>query len=258
LGSADVEGKLWGARAADWARVQQGTIRPACLAVLEELGPTGGLPVLDIGCGAGVFLSLAAERGALVSGLDACAEFIDIAWRRVPPGRFRLGDMERIPFPDNEFAVVTAFNSLHFASDPPRAVAEAIRVTRPGGRLVIATWGPPADCDALEYLLDLGGLMPPDTPGAALDLSDPDQLRMLLVGAGLAPSEWRTVPCPWEYPDLDTALRGLLSTGPATRATNHSGRARVAETVRESISPYRRDDGSYLLNNVCFYLVATR
>jgi SAM-dependent methyltransferase len=216
--------------------------------------------MLDIGCGAGDFANLASGRGAMVSGLDASAALIEIARQRTPSGRFLVGDMEDLPFSDDEFVVVTAFNSLHFAANPAVAVAEAIRVTRPGGRIVAATWGPPAECDAIGYLLDLGALMPseppPDPSATVLDPSDPDALKALLVASGLTPSPWRVVPCPWEYADLSTALRGLLSTGPATRAINHCGQARVVDTITESISPYRRGDGSYLLNNTCYYLVA--
>ncbi len=258
MGSAELEGALWGARSLDWADVQQRTGRPAFLAVLGELGPWRHHVLLDIGCGAGDFASLASSQGALVSGLDASPPLIEIARKQAPSGRFGVGDMEHIPFPDDDFTVATAFNSLHFASDPALAVAEAIRVTRPGGCIVAATWGPPTECDAVTYLLDLGGLMPPGSPGAPplLDPADPDTVRALLTSAGLAPSKWRVVPCPWEYADLNTALRGLLSTGPATRAINHSGWARVVDTITESISPYRRSDGSYLLNNTCHYLIA--
>lgn len=255
IGSAESEGVLWAARASDWVEVQQRTIRPAFLAVIEELGPWFGRPLLDIGCGSGEFAGLAGERGATVSGLDACAAFVEVARTRTPSGRFRTGDMERIPFPDDEFAVATAFNSLPFAADPAAAAVEAVRVTRPGGQVVVATWDPPAECDAITYLLDLGGLMPPEpvTP----DFSDPVALCALLSNAGLTPSERHVVRCPWEYPDLTTAMRGLLSTGPAARAINYSGWARVVDTISESISPYRRSDGSYLLDNTCHYFVAT-
>ncbi|TCO54825.1 class I SAM-dependent methyltransferase [Actinocrispum wychmicini] len=252
---AELAGEHWGARARDWAEVQQRTILPASLAVLDELGPWAGQSLLDVGCGTGEFVQLAGDRGAVVSGLDASAALIEIARARNPTGRFLVGDMEHIPFPAAEFSVVTAFNSLHFASSPDRVVAEAMRVTRPGGRIVVATWGPLLQCDALTYLLDLGGLMPPG-PEPALDLSDPGTLHRLLSRAGLVPSPWRTVPCPWVYQDLDTALRGLLSTGSATCAINYSGRDRVVETVTESISPYRRTDGSYVLHNTCFYVTA--
>jgi hypothetical protein len=92
MGSAELEGALWGARAGDWVHVQQRTIRPVSFAVLDELGPWQGRPLLDIGCGAGDFAGLAGGLDAVVSGLDACAAFIDIARERIPSGRFLVGD----------------------------------------------------------------------------------------------------------------------------------------------------------------------
>src|SRR5260221_1249997 len=154
--SAESEGALWGTSALDWADVQQPTIRPASRAVLSELGPWRGRTLLDIGCGAGDFVGMVGGLGAKASGLDASAPLIEIAQARNPTARFRVGDMQHLPFPDATFDVVTAFNSLHFAADPARTIAEAIRVTRLGGRIAVATWGPPTECDAITYLLDLG------------------------------------------------------------------------------------------------------
>jgi SAM-dependent methyltransferase len=255
---AELQGALWGRRARDWAEVQQPTIRPASRAVLDELGPWQEKALLDIGCGGGDFAGMAGGLGAKASGLDASAALIDIARRRQPAGRFGVGDMQHLPFPDDDFDVVTAFNSLHFANDPRLAVAEAIRVTRPGGTIVVATWGPPVECDAIGYLLDLGSLMPRQSPGppTTLDPTDLDAPRALLAEAGLIPSPWHEVHCPWQYPDLRTALRGLLSTGPAAQAIDHSGSTQVTDTVTASIEPYRRTDGSYSLSNTCYYLSA--
>ncbi|MFI9561576.1 methyltransferase domain-containing protein [Nonomuraea endophytica] len=257
--SAHLQGEAWGARVLDWVQVQQPTIRPAYRAVLDELGPWTGLPVLDLGCGAGEFAALAGGRGARASGLDACAPLVAIARRRNPAGAFVVGDMEHLLFPDGAFSVVTAFNSLHFADDPVAALGEAIRVTRPGGHLVVAAWGPPHECDAVTYLLDLGALMPPpDVTSSRWDATDLGALQTLLGRYGLSLSSWRVVACPWEFSDLPTALRGLLSTGPAAQAISHSGWSRVADAVTASIAPYRRRDGSYLLSNTCHYLIATQ
>ncbi|MGY0234154.1 methyltransferase domain-containing protein [Longispora urticae] len=257
MNTADQQALAWGTRPRDWAAVQEPTIRPVIHSVLEELGPWRGRALLDIGCGAGDFTGRAAALGAVVSGLDVSAALIDIARTRHPTGAFQVATMEKLPFPDGAFDVVTAFNCLHFSTDPQRTVTEALRVVRTAGSIVIATWGPPNECDAFTYLLDLGALMPPPDRGDdQLDPSDVDAFRRLLARPGLTLSAWRVVPCPWKYPDLATALRGLLSTGPAAEAINHSGYGRVAEAIAESIAPYRRGDGSYLLNNTCYYLIA--
>ncbi|WP_409490869.1 class I SAM-dependent methyltransferase [Amycolatopsis sp. cmx-11-12] len=250
----------WSTNTQDWADIQEHTIHPSWLAVLNELTPSPEELLLDLGCGAGGFTQLAARHDVKVSGLDASAALVEIARTRNPTGTFRVGDMEQLPFPDAEFAAVTAFNSLHFARNPARALTEAIRVTRPGGHIAISTWGPLIDCDALAYFLDLGGLLPSTPPQAEPpeDLSDPATARRLLSRTGLAITRERTLSCPWEYPDQATALRGLLSTGPAAAAISHVGKQRVTDTITESISPYRRTDGTYLLHNTCSTLIATR
>ncbi|WP_219150569.1 class I SAM-dependent methyltransferase [Amycolatopsis sp. TNS106] len=257
--AATPHGTLWSASAHDWAEIQERTIHPAWLAVLTELAPSRAEPLLDLGCGAGGFARLAAGRGVRVSGLDTAARLVDIARTRIPAGDFRIGDMEHIPFPTAEFSAVTAFNSLHFARDPARVVEEAIRVTRPGGHIAITAWGPLADCDALAYFLDLGGLLPamPHRVTPLPDQTEPAAVRGLLSQAGLTVAPERAIECRWEYPDLETALRGLLSTGPAAAAIAHAGLARVTETITGSIAPYRRSDGSYLLHNACFTIIAS-
>src|ERR1700722_6436270 len=102
-GSAHVQAPLWGARVKDWAEVQEATARPLFEAILEATGVGPGTAMLDVGCGAGLMLQLAAGRGASVSGFDATEPMIAIARSRVPGGDFRIGDMESLPFADNSF-----------------------------------------------------------------------------------------------------------------------------------------------------------
>ena len=66
------------------------------------------------------------------------------------------------------------------------------------------------------------------------------------------------VACPWTYPDLETALRGMLSAGPAERAIRNSSVERARQAVADSIAAYRTPSGAYRLNNKFRYLVALR
>src|SRR5262245_45921701 len=102
--SAERWGPLWGARAPDWAECEEQQL-PTYTAALDEVGDVRGLRVLDIGCGSGVFLEAALERGALVSGIDASEALLEIAMRRVPGADLRPGEMERLPFDDDAFDV---------------------------------------------------------------------------------------------------------------------------------------------------------
>jgi 2-polyprenyl-3-methyl-5-hydroxy-6-metoxy-1,4-benzoquinol methylase len=82
---ARVDGRLWGARASDWADIQEGTVRPVYAAVLARTRVTSGTRYLDIGCGAGMAAPIAAARGAQVSGIDAAETLLgdsDLLWGR--------------------------------------------------------------------------------------------------------------------------------------------------------------------------------
>lgn len=258
-GSAAVQGALWGARARDWAEVQEPVSRPLYEAVLRQTGIGPNTPVLDVGCGAGLFCALAAARGARVSGLDAASALLEIAKARVPSGAFREGEMETLPYPDRTFDLVTGFNAFQFAARPQAALAEARRVARPGASVVIATWGKPEDSEAARYLAALRPLLPPAPPGGPgpFALSADGALEGFVRDAGLTPRRVDEVDCPFEYADLKTALRGLLSGGPIVRALQTSGEARVREATVEAITPYRLSSGGYRLEHSFLFMIAT-
>ena len=257
-GSAGVQALLWGARAQDWAEVQEGTVRPLYEEVFEQTRVGPGTALLDVGCGAGLACTIAAGRGAEVAGLDATPELVASARQRLPGADFQLGDMEALPHPDHRFDVATGFNSFQYAAHPVRALQEARRVTKPGGQVVIAVWGRREETQAAGYLEALGSLLPPPPPGSPgpFALSEPEALARLAQQAGLSPGHHGAAPCPWVYPDLETALRGLLAAGPAIRAIQVAGENRVREAVGESLVPFKRPDGTYLLDNIFHYLIA--
>jgi trans-aconitate methyltransferase len=67
------------------------------------MGITRGTRLLDVGCGAGLALQLAAKRGATVAGFDASAGLLEVARERVPEADLRQGDVETLPCPDGGF-----------------------------------------------------------------------------------------------------------------------------------------------------------
>jgi hypothetical protein len=76
--------------------------------------------------------------------------------------------------------------------------------------------------------------------------------------AGFAPIAVVDVACPWTYSDLETAVRGMLSAGPAERAIRNSSMERAREAVAASIAAHATPSGGYRLNNKFRYLVARR
>ncbi len=165
-GSAQMQGTLWNARARDYAEVMEGFFRPLYESALSRPELANASSCLDIGCGPGLAAKVFTQKIAAVSGIDATAAFVEIARERLPGRDFRVGDMETLPFADASFDVVTGFNAFQYAASPRHAIGQARRVTKPGGIIVVATWGLPEDCDAAGHLKALGGLMPPPPPGA--------------------------------------------------------------------------------------------
>jgi SAM-dependent methyltransferase len=257
-GTAEVQGPLWGARARDWAEVQEGTVEPLYESVLSKLDLEHGMRLLDAGCGTGLFALMAARKRASVSGLDASEASIAIAKERTPAGDFRVGEIEGLPWEDGSFDVVTGFNSFQFAADPVNALRQARRVVRDDGRVVVAIWGREDDCEAVAVFEAVAAFLPPPPPGTPgpFALSEPGALEALVEQAGLRPQESHEVPCPWVYPDVDTAVRGMASTGPAIRAEHENGREAVEETIAQALQPFRDPmTGIVQLENVFRFLL---
>jgi SAM-dependent methyltransferase len=260
MGSAQQQGELWGARAQDWAELQERVLLPAYEEVLSRLQVGAGTRLLDVGCGAGLAARLAAERSAQVWGLDASGALIAIARTRVPAGDFRVGEMEELPYADGSFDAVTSFNAFQYAANPVHALQEALRVTRPSGRVAMVVWGQARDCEHAATLAAVAALLPPAPPGSEaagpFALSEPGKVEALMSQAGLTPQESGEVACPFEYSDDETAWRAISSAGPLVMAIRHAGEEKVKEAVLASLQPYRTNSGGYRQRNMFRYVIA--
>jgi ubiquinone/menaquinone biosynthesis C-methylase UbiE len=159
-GSVAALGTAWGAAAEDWASLMEPQGRRLFDAVLASDLFRPRARVLDAGCGSGLFARLVAQGDCEVVGVDASEPLLAIARRRTPGALFQVGDLDALPFPDEYVDIVTGINSFQYAADPRRAVAEARRVTKPGGHVVIATWGPEYANEAAVYFAALEQLLP--------------------------------------------------------------------------------------------------
>jgi SAM-dependent methyltransferase len=256
-GTADIQGKLWGVRVDEWAEIQEGQTKPAFDAALAALVIAPGTRMLDVGCGAGLALRLAADRGADVCGLDASEGMLAHARRRVPGAPMVQGEIEALPFEDSSFDVVTGFNSFQYAARPANALSEATRVVVPGGRVLLLLWAPADQCEAGAYLQGLGQLMPPPPPGAPgpFALSDEDALRGLFDQARLDVTTIQDVSCEWTYRDEDTAIAGLECAGPVVRVAEHAGWDAVHQVTKGFLRTYRTDDGGYKVTNTFRFVI---
>jgi len=258
MGTAQVQGDLWGARARDWADLQEGSFRPLYEAAFDATHVRAGSSVLDAGCGAGLALQVAQARGAKASGIDAASGLAAVAKARCPGADIRVGEIEELPFADRSFDVTTGFNSFQYAADPVHALSEAKRVTKPNGYVVVAVWGAAERCELAPYIAAIGKLLPPPPPGAGgpFALSAPGALETLVGKAGLKPEASHTVSTTMAFADEATTIRGLLASGVAERAVRNSGEPAARKAFGEAIVPFRKGDGSYSFTNEWRYLVS--
>jgi SAM-dependent methyltransferase len=258
MGSAQVQGALWGAAADDWAELQELASAPIYEAAFEAMGVGAGTQLLDVGCGAGSALLLAAKRGAIVSGFDASPGLLRVARARLPEADIREGDLEALPFDDDAFDAVTAFNSVQYATDPVQGLREIKRVARPGAPVAIASWGDPERCEAKAIMAKVGALLPPPPPGAGgpFALAAPGALEALVEPAGLQAEQAMEVPTPFVYPDVETAVRASLSAGPNRAAINHAGLEATRSTLTAAVQDFVHSDGSVRIDNVFRVVIA--
>jgi len=256
-GSSHRHGPLWGARARAWAdnEAQQ---TPTYEAALRRVGIAPGHRVLDVGCGSGVFLRAAADRGARVFGLDASEALLAIARERVPEADLTVGDMEFLPYDDDAFDVVTGFNSFFFAADMTAALREARRVARPGAPVVIQVWGRPDRCDLTALRQAVGRFMAPP-PAATVPqrgLWEPGVLEDLATAAGLVPDVAFDSSWAFAYEDDAALARAMLAPGVVVEAARTAGEEPVRRAILDALAPYRTADGGYRLENEWHYLIA--
>jgi SAM-dependent methyltransferase len=258
MGSSQMQGQLWGAAAADWSQLTEPAMTPVYEAVFDAIGVGAGTRLLDAGCGSGLALQLAHKRGAEVTGLDASPGLLAVARERVPTADVREGELEELPYPDGSFDTVTAFNSVQYAADPVAALRELRRVAVPGAQVAVVTWAEAERCETRVVLAAIGALLPPPPPGAGgpFALSAPGKLEELVGVAGLTPQRADEVPTPFIYPDLDTAVRAQLASGPARRAIENVGPQATEDAIRTALAGSRQPDGSYRQDNAFLYVIA--
>ncbi|MDP9076981.1 MAG: class I SAM-dependent methyltransferase [Bacteroidota bacterium] len=260
MGSAAIQGPLWGKQSENWATIQEQTGNAGYVYALNFLNLDPATQLLDVGCGSGVFSSLASATGAYVTGIDASQALIEKAQQRGTTAKFTTGEMEELPFADHTFDVVVGFNSFQYAANINNAFSEVCRVLKPGGKLVVMIWGNKEDCEAASNLAAIGSLLPPPPPGAPgpFALSENQLLEKTLEAIGFKILSNEDISTVWDYPNTSIALKGLLSSGPAARAIANSGLEKVQETVMKSFEPYIRDNGHVVYHNKFRIVISER
>src|SRR5215216_1876597 len=152
----------------DFTRIAN-TMRENGEALVKRLGITKGLKVLDLGCGDGTTALPAAKLGAEVVGIDIARNLVEAGNKRAQEHgltnlRFQEGDASNLEeVPNNTFDLVISVFGAMFAPKPFDVAKEMVRVTRPGGRIVMGNWIP-NDPTLVAQILKISSSYSPPPP----------------------------------------------------------------------------------------------
>jgi len=152
----------------DFTRIAA-SMRESGEALVKELGVTNGLDVLDLGCGDGTTAVPAAQLGANVLGVDIASNLVEAGNARaqrlgLTNLRFEEGDATNLDMlEDDRFDLVVSIFGAMFAPKPFDVAKEVVRVTRPGGRIVMGNWIP-NDPTLVAQILKISSAYSPPPP----------------------------------------------------------------------------------------------
>ena len=260
MSTKSIQGKLWSTAPPYWAQHFEPWFSPMYQVVLKQLELSDKDRLLDAGCGSGLFTHLATRTGAEVIGVDAAQGLLELARLRNPQISFLQEDLETLPFKDNNFDVVTGFNSFQYAGSFENALQEAKRVLKPGGRLILGLWDKPHMSDATNVLKAIGTLLPPPVPGTPgpFALSEDGRIEGEFANNNLKMILKTRVSCPFLYSSLTDGIKSFMGTGPAAAAMNHSSREIVEETISLALTPFHLVDDLYFLQNSFLVYIAQK
>src|SRR5881398_3892720 len=160
----------------DFTRIAE-SMRESGEALVMALGITDGLEVLDLGCGDGTTALPAARLGANVLGVDIASNLVEAGNARAQSlglsnCRFQEGDASDLSeLEDDSFDLVVSIFGAMFAPRPFDVAKEIVRVTRPGGRIVMGNWIPNDPTFVAQILKISSAYSPPPPPGFVSPMS---------------------------------------------------------------------------------------
>jgi ubiquinone/menaquinone biosynthesis C-methylase UbiE len=233
---------------------------------LRLAGLRAGQRFLDVAAGTGGLALPAARLGAHVLATDWSPAMIERFTARargegLHDAEGRVMDCHALDLPDDGFDVTGSQFGVMLVPDQPRALREMVRVTKPGGRVLVVAYGPPAELEFLQAFI--GALqavdptfagLPDDPPPLEFQVADPEVLRRRMADAGLADVRVeRTAERPafasgqemWDWVLCGNPIPGVLVADLPERA-----RARMREILDGVLRERAGADGRAVLTNV--------
>ena len=245
-----VEHAGWNKRAAVYDEITAIITNYGIEPLLDAAGIAARQSVLDVCCGTGLVAKAAAARGATVIAIDIAEDMIAAARAKGLACDFRVGDAEELSFPDATFdRVICNFGHYHLP-DPDKAIVEASRVLRRGGRYAFTTWYGPEVSPVYRAVpeavkahgkLDVG--LPPSPP--PFRLADRGESERVMRAAGFTEIAFADFTAVLEWPlatVADFIERGTVRASMLLLAQTPEARERVRAAVVRDLAPYAIGD----------------
>jgi SAM-dependent methyltransferase len=190
----------------DFTRIAE-TMRESGEALVAGLGIGAGMRMLDLGCGDGTTALPAARAGADVLGVDIAANLVAAGNVRARDAglatlRFEEGDASNLAgLADESFDLVLTMFGAMFAPRPHDVAKEMVRVTRPGGRIVMGNWIPGDPTLVAQILKISAAYTPPPPEGFVSPVTWGVEInvRERFGAAGIAPENFACAPATWVF-----------------------------------------------------------
>ena len=231
----------------DFTRIAE-TMRASGEAFVETLGIRPGMDMLDLGCGDGTTALPAAERGAEVLGVDIAANLVAAGKDRAQAAglanlRFQEGDASNLSgIEDDRFDLVVSLFGAMFAPRPNDVAREMVRVTRPGGRIVMGNWIPGDPTLVAQILKVSAAYTPPPPEGfvSPMTWGDEEIVRQRFTAAGISPDNIRFERAEWAF-RADGPPSTLLNIfrdyyGPTMNAFDAAGKDGRSEQLQKELT----------------------
>jgi SAM-dependent methyltransferase len=218
--------------------------------MLDATNVEAGSVVLDVASGPGYVSGAAASRGAKTIGVDLSEKMTELAAANYPGLTFQLGDAEDLPFSENAFdAVLINFGILHFP-DADRALSEAFRILKRGGRLGFTAWAGPEGSAigiamgaiAKEGTLDVD--LPQGTP--IFRFADHEECQRALNRIGFEDCFCTNLLLTWRLPRVDALMESFrnatVRTSGVLGAQDPAVLPAISAAMTEGCKPYDKGD----------------
>jgi len=247
----EMEQSGWHAKAASYdALVGQITIQ-AMDSLLDAAGVVAGIEVLDVACGPGYGAGAAVGRGANAVGVDFAEAMVDEATKNFPDAEFQAGDGENLSFEESSFdAVICPFGLLHMP-EPERAVSEAFRVLKSGGRYSFSVWTTPETHEFFALVMSAiqahGNMDVPLPPAPPIfRFSDHGECTKVLGNAGFVETKVREINPIWRGSTgqqvIDVIYRATVRTAALLEHQAPEALENIHNDILKGVEAYKSGD----------------